>query len=375
MREHPIPQDITGYKFHIIGNMTLKQFAELAAGALLGLAIYSTNLVVPIKWPLIFMAIGMGAAAAFLPFEERPLDHWIMTFVKIMYRPTKYFWQRSQKIPDAFLYTPNSKQTEVTDTLDLTPARHERIREYLASMPSTDQVLDPLAQQEELWMKEIMEAFHTVKPSKVSATPQAHRPDLTTRVRSLKLGSVVNLADADTNVTVFDQKQRQTVLTKHQKTIEEVAINISVPEADAPIIEHQQAEQAAEAQAAVGQTSAYINSGDVQASESLLVNHQSATFNASLPFPSAPTEPNKLVGMILTPNNELIPEAIVEVRDDNNRVVRAVKSNALGQFFITTPLKSGSYSVVVEHDRYQFSPIAVSLQDEVVDPIEIRSLG
>ena len=36
MREHPIPQDITGYKFHIIGSMTLKQFLEIAIGVIVG---------------------------------------------------------------------------------------------------------------------------------------------------------------------------------------------------------------------------------------------------------------------------------------------------------------------------------------------------
>jgi len=79
--------------------------------------------------------------------------------------------------------------------------------------------------------------------------------------------------------------------------------------------------------------------------------------------------------MILTNNNELIPEAIVEIKDDENRVVRAVKSNALGQFFISTPLKSGNYSISINHDQYQFHPQEIMLEGEVVDPIEIRSLG
>ena len=35
MKQHPIPQDITGYKFHLIGAMTLKQFAEVAVGAII----------------------------------------------------------------------------------------------------------------------------------------------------------------------------------------------------------------------------------------------------------------------------------------------------------------------------------------------------
>ena len=71
-------------------------------------------------------------------------------------------------------------------------------------------------------------------------------------------------------------------------------------------------------------------------------------FNANLPFPSKPTLPNKLVGMVLTPDNNLITDAIVEVQTIDGNIVRAVKSNALGQFTITTPLKDGEYIISVE---------------------------
>ena len=85
MQEHPIPQDITGYKFHIIGSMTLKQFGEVFLGVIIAGILFKTNLIAVIKWPLIMMSVGLGAAAAFLPIEERPLDHWIITFFRVLY--------------------------------------------------------------------------------------------------------------------------------------------------------------------------------------------------------------------------------------------------------------------------------------------------
>jgi hypothetical protein len=107
---------------------------------------------------------------------------------------------------------------------------------------------------------------------------------------------------------------------------------------------------------------------------SVQIAEQAATINANLPFPLPPTEPNKLVGMILTPTHNLINDAIVEIVDSTtNRVARAVKSNALGQFFITTPLENGTYTISVEHDGYQFAPISLQLEGKVVPPIEIRS--
>jgi hypothetical protein len=57
MIQHSIPQDITGYKFHLIGNMTLKQFGELAAGSIIAFIVYKSNLVDIVKWPLLFLLL------------------------------------------------------------------------------------------------------------------------------------------------------------------------------------------------------------------------------------------------------------------------------------------------------------------------------
>ena len=123
MREHPIPQDITGYKFHIIGSMTLKQFLEIAIGVIVGGIIYASNLPGAVKFPLILVAVGLGAMAAFLPIEERPLDHWITVFIRSMYKPTQFFWKREPHIPEIFSFTPNLNTTVQEDEVNLGPVK------------------------------------------------------------------------------------------------------------------------------------------------------------------------------------------------------------------------------------------------------------
>ena len=102
---------------------------------------------------------------------------------------------------------------------------------------------------------------------------------------------------------------------------------------------------------------------------------EAAAFNVNLPFPEAPTEPNKLVGMVLTKANDLVTNAIVEVLKADGTVARAVKTNALGQFFITTPLANGNYTLEIDKDGLTFEPLTLSLDGTVVKPIEIRSLS
>ncbi len=190
MKQHPIPQDITNYKFHLVGSMTLKQFAELAIAAVLAFIIYKTNLIGIIKWPLVFSVVGLGAAIAFVPIEERPLDHWIKTFFKNIYKPTKFFWKKSNKIPDFFNYKISSTQDDFfAPDINLNPARKQRIFEYLKSIPEENS-LDQFELSEKEKISSVLNQFAEVevKTEQIKAEPiKQEKPNLQTRVRKLKL--------------------------------------------------------------------------------------------------------------------------------------------------------------------------------------------
>ncbi len=190
MKQHPIPQDITNYKFHLVGSMTLKQFAELAVAAVLAFIIYKTNLIGIIKWPLVFSVVGLGAAIAFVPIEERPLDHWIKTFFKNIYKPTKFFWKKSNKIPDFFNYKISSTQDDFfAPDINLNPARKQRIFEYLKSIPEENS-LDQFELSEKEKISSVLNQFAEVevKKEQIKAEPvKQEKPNLQTRVRKLKL--------------------------------------------------------------------------------------------------------------------------------------------------------------------------------------------
>ncbi len=98
-----------------------------------------------------------------------------------------------------------------------------------------------------------------------------------------------------------------------------------------------------------------------------------ATRRSDLPFPSRPTVPNKVVGMVFTPEGKILPGAIVEIRNLKGEVARAVKTNPLGQFFITTPLDTGEYVVVTEKTGHTFANQQLILDNTIVDPLQIVS--
>jgi len=361
MREHPIPQDITNYKFHIVGNMTLKQFVEIAAGVVLAVMLNVTNLPNPIKYVLMFVAFISGAAIAFVPIEERPLDHWITTFLKIMYKPTKFFWKRTPKIPDAFTFKLNDESTSLINEVDLSPARKKRIHDYLESLTIDE---DPYAwnDHEQDRMDSILQTFHTVDVVEIDIKQTNQKPNLGVRVR--------DLSTPYQQAPISDSNQ--------QPEVHELAI----PGQEAVKIEHNMdninggdiAEGVITSEDNyMANDSSFLTSDQQQVNQPFDYEATAISHNADLPFPTRPTEPNKIVGMVLTPDNKLVTNAIVDIKDMNGSIVRAIKTNMLGQFFVTTPLSNGDYLIDVDAQNNTFNTHQLALRGKVVDPVEIRS--
>ena len=96
MEQHPIPQNVTTFQFRLIGDMTIKQFGYLAICAILAYVSYKLPLPIIISWPLVVLWVLLGIGLAFVPIEERPMDVWILSFIKSIYSPTQFVWQKSK---------------------------------------------------------------------------------------------------------------------------------------------------------------------------------------------------------------------------------------------------------------------------------------
>lgn len=91
MEEHPVPQNVTAFEFHLVGDMTIKQFGYLGGGAALA---YVTYLLLfrPLPFlavPMIVVLVLSGVAFAFLPIYERPLDHWVKAYFNAIFSATQ----------------------------------------------------------------------------------------------------------------------------------------------------------------------------------------------------------------------------------------------------------------------------------------------
>ncbi len=354
MREHAIPQAVTSYEFHLIGNMTLKQFLELAAGFVLGFVVYSTNLPGIIKWPIIIFFVALGAMLAFVPFEGRPLDQWFVALIRAIYKPTEFYWRKSEEIPDFLTYTSSSVKTYEPE-LDLTPAKQQRIREYITTIPTKPQ-MNPLDAAEFNRVSSVLSLFDQITVTEVDVNPNFVKP---------------SVADTNTHTLqpvekIFEDSQPATVPTPAP---------LSIPENSAVQVSPVQTTQPPQPQENLPELA--TETVNVFSSTTLTPEvpqtSQQATTSADLPFPQRPTQPNIVVGMVFDPIGNIVENAIIEITDQQGLPVRAVKTNIIGQFSISTPLKDGNYFLNIEKEGLQFTPIQISLQNTIIDPLDIRA--
>lgn len=101
IQQHPLPQDISSYRFRLIGDMTIKQFVYLAIFIVIGIIFYNLPLPPFFRLPLSFFSVLLGIGIAFVPFQGRSLEQWIIAFIKSIYSPTQYVWQQSDQNKNA----------------------------------------------------------------------------------------------------------------------------------------------------------------------------------------------------------------------------------------------------------------------------------
>jgi len=94
MENHPIPQDVTGFQFKLIGDMTVKQFAYLAVGIVLAWIFLQLPISFLIKIPLCAFFSILGIGLAFFPVSGRPMDLMIGNYIKALFSPTQFVYEK-----------------------------------------------------------------------------------------------------------------------------------------------------------------------------------------------------------------------------------------------------------------------------------------
>jgi hypothetical protein len=150
MDNHPIPQDVTGFQFRLIGNMTVKQFGYLAVASIIAWGAFQLPISIFIRLPISFVFAFLGIALAFLPVAGRPMDIMIANYIKALFRPTQYIYQKSA---DPFFHVSQKKPIQDNQAPNFNaesakpvspPIQHIQPQAHVASFPVSSQPTKPL---------------------------------------------------------------------------------------------------------------------------------------------------------------------------------------------------------------------------------------
>jgi len=335
MESHPIPQQISSYQFRLVGDMTLKQFFQIGGGALISLLIYSTGLHPLIKWPLILISFGLGAAMAFLPFEERPLSKWILSFFRSVYSPTVFVWQQA-KVQEIYFQeeAPVPKESGV-----IAPHGEVALDDYLKSRPEEKEGFFNKFEGAE---KSLLDKFTGLfaLPTRPQQT-KADEPKEEVKPASLRPQKLEVPENKPTEIS--SQGFRPKIVVEESPMAEEVLAPKPVESAVAQTLKQEE------------------------------VKTQSAQFSPDAAPPSPPTIPNTITGQVVSSAGKIVEGAILEIRDLAGRPVRALRSNKVGHFIIVTALSNGQYDLIAEKEGFSFSPVTFEAKGEIIPPMLIKA--
>ncbi len=328
MQQHPVPQQISSYQFHLVGDMTLKQFLELAGGVVVGILFYATGLPGFIKWPLILASVAIGAAMAFVPFEDRPLEQWFVAFFRSIYSPTLFFWnKRAQPVKIFQDETPGGEANQPIFAKPKIPFLSNLEDTESSFLSKVTQLFNPSASVTQPQQPTFSTPSPQPQPIQTVVSPAPFRPG------SSESQQPFNAASGPRTGLVIEEK------------VTLPGINPDV----APL------RQTITTKPVVGITQ--------------------GAFSTQATPPSAPTLPNTIVGQVMDPDGGIVEGAILEVRDIMGRPVRALRTNKAGNFMIVTPLIEGKYELTTEKDGLIFDPIGFNAEGKIIDPIAVKAKG
>lgn len=96
MQQHPVPQNITGFEFKLVGFLTIKQFGYLAAAGVVSFIIY---IIFPgiISWLLIIPLTALSLALAFVKISGLNFDRWLVALFYALTKPPQRVWRKESK--------------------------------------------------------------------------------------------------------------------------------------------------------------------------------------------------------------------------------------------------------------------------------------
>lgn len=375
LEQHPVPQNVTTFQFRLIGDMTLKQFGYLAGGAILAYISYNLPLPFFFTYPLTAIFAFGAIGFAFIPVEERPMDVWFVSFVKSIYSPTQYVWQR-EEMSSPKQSSPVIGMGPLTQIIDrILPIPKPRQVPSTSQPTTTTQTqspLAPLSQGLSFLKSKSLNLNISQKPAFQSLTPVM----ASTPIPQKTAGQTNPPPTPEPAQQPDDSKPTLTSLEQRLKQMEE-QLEKERQEKQRLATIHEQLLQTQQEKKLLEEELQKIKQ-NIQ--PSVPDKKDDIVKQAGIPVPpqqpvvsSLSSQPNVITGIVREQNGNLLVGILVTVKDKDDIPVRALKTNKLGQFASSTPLNNGTYTIEAEDPKKQFSfdLVDVTLSGQALTPLQL----
>jgi hypothetical protein len=435
MQQHPVPQNVIGFQFKLVGDMTLKQFGYLAGGA--AAAFLTSKLPYPsiFTYPLAGILAFFGFALAFLPVEERPLDIWVKNFITSIFSPTQFYYHKTGGNLD-FLNVDLTRTSATSEIIEKS-LKKDKYQDYLKTLsPARKNVFDvaenrylksldfgaggaitpapspkPVQKTEEEQLKiqqvftqdyhenaylplasiskqprafediKVRPLFQQVKGEIVLSTPPvipvAPRVNpipphhINEQFQKINVGK---LTTTTKRVTQEVYRAPAAEIKNKPASFEHFKFSpFKKTEGDNPELEELSRKEV------IKKRMEELNAQQTKEKASIkqTFSYKNAVDANSLrnlsQTPQTPKTPNIVCGVVLDHEDKPVNGAIVEIKNMEGTNVRTLKSNLLGQFSVATPLLNGEYIIVIEKDGLSFDNVKFILDNTVIGPIVIKA--
>lgn len=409
MEQHSIPRNITGFQFRLIGDMTLKQFGYLAGGSILGYALFKLlPLPAVINFGIAGLVFLIGFAFAFLPYEDRPLDQWLLAFIKSVYSPTQFIYRKENSPPEILIQViPQVAKKFSGEQKKQFIDSKKMLEAYLGRLPKGS--IDLFDQNEKMALAKTLSLFaYTTKAgaqevSTKQAAPQKTqiKPTPSSFILETKKVKPTPPPVHAPKIEKEEEKEKQAVETGQMRQLESELVRLRQqikegaqaqkidPNLEKRFLElernltslltererlTQEIARLRQKESLGGKTVTPQMSFEEPEKEPRvrMISQQQATKVGIL---NPPTTPNLIIGVIYDLNGASLANILITVKDIRGTPLRALKTNKLGQFFASTPLSNGTYVLEIEdpQKRFAFDLVQLKLVGQIVQPLAITA--
>ena len=414
MEQHPVPQNVTTFQFRLIGDMTIKQFGYLAGGAILAYISYILPLPFFFTWPLTVIFAFLGIGFAFIPIEERPMDIWVLSFLKSVYAPTQFVWHRVQpttlvsNAPSPTSTTSGTQtntavipsQSSVSPQTTTTQTQQTGVKPIAAALQSFYTQPASTAVPKKSFFDSLFSWVDTLFPDTThhNAPTQVAPPPRPVPASTSTSASNAAQANATPSAPVYTppaplpvvRSEQNPELDTLQEQISKLQTELTgktnvedrVLELQKEISEIKKQKQEMEERILSMKNQTTPKEPTTPPKPAGVVSPPTAGPTVKIISPDAATRAglprlttftNVVTGIIKDNQGGLLPGVLVTVRDKEGVPLRALKTNKIGQFAASTQLPNGVFFIEVEdpRGRYMFDRAQITLNGSVMPAIEI----